>query len=55
MNREEEIRAKALEIAVLMFGADLGSLTNKTFDIIPTPYQERALAIERYIREAPKA
>jgi hypothetical protein len=54
---EQEIRAKALEIATLMLGANEIEPKERLFvgiyETIPESYLKRAAAIEKYILEAP--
>jgi hypothetical protein len=53
MTQEQEIRAKALEIATLMLGAhDIASEMRQfvgIYETIPETYLKRAAAIEKYI------
>jgi hypothetical protein len=57
MTNEQEIRAKALEIATLMLGvneiAPEKRLFTGIYETIPDHYLKRAAAIEKYILEAP--
>ena len=57
MTQEQEIRAKALEIATLMLGVNEITPDKKLFadiyETIPDGYLKRAAAIEKYILEAP--
>jgi hypothetical protein len=53
MNEKQEIRAKALELAILMLGPDpKNDLTPQKFDAIPERLFEQAKTIEQYILQA---
>jgi hypothetical protein len=57
MTPEQEIRAKALEIATFMLGVKEISPNKELFtgiyETIPESYLKRAAAVEKYILEAP--
>jgi hypothetical protein len=50
MNQDQEIRAKALEIAVLIKGGDVAGKMSGDGELVIRQYQWLADAVERYIR-----